>query len=144
MKQIELTSPQMALILALDPIFGASEKLRLVCIHCAAMHDHELQTANHPTDDVWQMHCRCTERTFHRQNLAHTMRPSGDLLAMADEMLKGTGLAVRCPNRPSQCLTTPLRITTESNGDLTARCQCWQFEVGAGIYRFRKQQMAVA
>lgn len=135
-----LSSPQMALILALEPIFERTN-LRLVCPHCAANDDHQLLTDNDPMDAEWKFDCACTTRRFHRAHLTHTMTPSGDLIPLAETLLTAVDLVIRCPNRPGGCLTTPLTITHEPDG-LTVRCECWQVAVGAGVHRFRKQGKA--
>jgi hypothetical protein len=137
-RQVVLTSPQMALILALEPICQAAG-LWVVCASCAATEGtySHLVCCNAPTDETWRMDCPCTTRSFRRDALTHTMTPSGDLIPLAETLLQGTGLAVRCPHKKTGCLTTPLTWTDAWDG-LTVRCQCWQLDLLAGIYRFRK------
>lgn len=137
--QIALTSPQMALILALERVCQ-SAGFWLVCDRCA----RERKTYSHLVanngieDPVWKIDCPCTERRFTRASLEHTMVASGDLLKLAETLLLGTGLAVRCPSKRSGCLWTPLSVNLETDGTLV-RCQCWQTELGAGRYRFTKK-----
>jgi hypothetical protein len=137
-KAVTLTSPQVALILALERVLQTAG-LWLVCDRCArteGSYSH-LQTGNAPEDAVWRMDCPCTTRRFERVQLAHSMAPSGDLLKLAETLLAGTGLVIRCPVKKTHCLTTPLEVTLEPDGT-TARCQCWQLDLQAGVYRFRK------
>jgi hypothetical protein len=138
-RSVALTSPQVALILALERVLQAAG-LWLVCDHCARTEGSygHLQTDNAPEDAVWRMDCSCTTRRFERVQLEHTMAPSGDLLKLAETLLAGTGLVIRCPVKKTGCLTTPLEVTLEPDGT-TARCQCWQIDLSAGVYRFRKQ-----
>lgn len=140
--RVDLTSPQMALILALEGILQASG-LWLVCDHCAREREtySHLITQNAPEDTVWTIDCPCTDRRFLRASLQHTMRPSGDLGFLLPDLTRATGLDVRCPNKRSGCLTTPILIKPEPDG-MTWRCQCWTLELGAGIYRFTKREAA--
>lgn len=136
--RIALTSPQIACILALERICHAAN-LWIVCEQCArdlGTFSH-LVTANGSDDPVWKIDCPCTERRFTRAGLQHSMIPSGDLLKVAETLLAGTKLVVRCPIKKTGCLTTPLDVTLETDG-VTARCQCWQIDLTAGVYRFRK------
>jgi hypothetical protein len=137
---IELTSQQMALILALERVLQAAG-LWLVCPICAnelGTYKH-LVTNNHPTDDVWKIDCQCTHRSFRRAALETSMIPSGDLLTVATILLPPARLAVRCPNKISHCLTTDLQLTQRPDG-VTARCRCWELELGSGTYTFTKKQ----
>jgi hypothetical protein len=138
-----LTSPQIALILALERILQQAG-LWLVCARCARVHGtyKHLAMANAIEDDIWKIDCPCMTRRFPRAALEHSMTPSGDLLKLAETLLAGTQLAIRCPVKRTGCLTTPLDVTLEPDG-VTARCQCWQIDLTAGAYRFRKQQPAV-
>ena len=139
---VQLTSPQMALILALESVLQKAG-LWLVCEVCARERNtyKHLVTANSEKDTTWRIDCPCTQRRFARTALQHSMIPSGDLLTLAETLLAGTSLAIRCPVKMTRCLTTPLQVTATPEG-VTARCQCWQIEVGAGVYRFRKSRPA--
>ena len=137
--RLQLTSPQMALILALERVCQAAG-FWIVCPDCAREHGtyKHLTTANGPEDAIWRMDCPCTERRFTRASFAHSMIPSGDLLTVAETLLPAAKLAVRCPVKRTGCLTTPLQLTQRPDG-VTARCQCWMLELGSGIYRFTKK-----
>jgi hypothetical protein len=139
---LELTSQQVGLLLALEPVCQAAG-LWIVCPICAVdlgTYKH-VQTGNSPKDDVWTMTCPCTTRSFRRATLSHSFLPSGDLLRAAETLLPTARLAVRCPNKISKCLTTPLQLTDRPDG-LTARCRCWELSLGSGVYTFRKKQAA--
>lgn len=141
--RIELTPVQVALILALQPVCRAAG-LWIVCTRCAKEYGtyKHLETDNQLTDAVWKVDCPCTERRFTKAELP-TMHPSGDLLLMMDRVWAGTHLALRCPNKVTWCLTTPLDVTPDLEG-VTARCQCWQIDLKAGVYRFKKHAPAMA
>jgi hypothetical protein len=139
---IELSSQQMAIILGLESVLQAAG-LWLVCPVCAnelGTYKH-LVTGNAPTDDIWRIDCPCTHRRFRRQALEHSMIPSGDLLTVAAMSLPTARLAVRCPNKVSKCLTTDLTLTQRPDG-VTARCRCWELDLGSGTYRFTKKATA--
>jgi hypothetical protein len=139
---LELTSQQVGLLLALEPVCQAAG-LWIVCPICAVdlgTYKH-IQANNSPKDDVWHLNCPCTTRQFRRHALEHSMTPSGDLLPLAEILLPPVRLAVRCPSKKSGCLTTDLKLTQRSDG-VTARCQCWQLSLGSGVYTFRKKQAA--
>jgi hypothetical protein len=143
-RHMTLSSSQMALVLALERVCRLAG-LWIVCDRCArerGTYSH-LVTQNSPQDELWTMDCPCTNRRFRRVDLMHSMVPSGDLLLIAPALLSGTDLAVRCPNKLTQCLTTPLTVQAEVNGT-TARCLCWQINLQAGVYRFRKQEKVPA
>ncbi len=139
---LELTSPQVALILALEPVLEATG-LRVVCPRCAAQGFDGLETNNGGQDTAWKMNCGCTSRTFNRAALTHLMTPSGDLIPLAETLLAPAHLAIRCNVRAAGCLSTPLTYTQTADA-LTVRCQCWQIALGAGVHTFRKAVRGVA
>ena len=137
-RSLVLSAPQVALVIALEP-FLQKAGLWVVCKQCAqdtGTYSH-INARNSPHDAVWNIDCLCTRRRFSRANLTHTMPTDGDLFLSAEEILKGTGLANRCPVKKTRCLTTPLTITAMPDG-VEMRCQCWQIALGHGVYRIRK------
>jgi hypothetical protein len=141
--RLTLTSPQVALILGVERICQAAG-LWLVCPVCAEQRGtyKHLLTRNGTQDHWWKVDCPCTERRFQRSHLQHTMTPDGALLLLAETLLPSARLAVRCPTKATGCLTTPLAVTQEVDG-VTARCQCWQADLTAGVYRFRNHPATV-
>jgi hypothetical protein len=139
---INIPSQQMAILLALEPVCQAAG-LWVVCPVCARELGtvKHLITNNHPEDITWQVTCPCTKRLFQRASLRHSMTPSGDLLTAAATLFPIVRLAVRCPVKQTGCLTTDLQLTQRPDG-VTARCQCWQMQLGTGTYTFRKKQTA--
>lgn len=139
---IELTSQQMAVLLGLESVCQAAG-LWVVCPECAREYGtvKHLVTNNHPSDTVWKVNCKCTKRSFQKAALQHSLVPSGDLLTAAATLLVPARLAVRCPVKATGCLTTPLTIIQRPDG-ITARCQCWTAQLGAGTYIFTKKSPA--
>lgn len=137
-KARDLTPLQVGFLIGVEPVLQATG-LWIVCEQCAILTGtvKHLTLANAPEDPIWKADCRCTTRRIPRAQVTRSLPPNGRLLLDAPTILRGTGLAVRCPHKATRCLWTPLETVRDTPEELTVRCQCWQVDLQAGIYRFR-------
>ena len=138
-RALTLTAAQVGYVIALERPMRAAG-FWLVCTRCAA----DTGTANHLRCDntkdapTWRIDCLCSRRRFDRTDAVPVLTPSGFLIPDAPRVLAGTDLAVRCPIKKTRCLTTDLDCYPQLDGSLLIRCQCWQIDLAAGKYRFRR------
>jgi hypothetical protein len=118
-----LTSSQLAIIVSIDTVLQHCG-LMLTCPTCARDGLHQLQTDNDPKDLIWKIDCHCRSRRATRADLGTLMPPSGDLLLMADQILRPVSLAVRCQTK--RCRTTPLEVIQTADG-VRVNCPCGHF-----------------
>lgn len=144
MTRIDLRAETVAWLLAFEK-YAQACGFWVVCPDCAQnFHTHKhLVTDNAPEAVEWKADCGCTERRFLRETLPILPSDGSDLLWLKDRMLKGARLDLRCVVKATGCLTTPLTVS-HGETETTVRCGCYQIDLTAGVYRFRKQERPAA